>query len=308
MNDFNKKNVFQLKKICLSELEKYYIELRKYEYEHNIPLKYMELRKKIHKLLLQLIKIDRILAHEELYVIGDKRIKSHEPKIYACTHIGGNDIQRTFEAIEEHAYLFLGDPREIYRDLTGVILNLNGAICMDTNDKNDRQIAYERSIELLSSNTNLLIYPEGAWNITDNLPVMKLYPGVAKMASETGADIIPVAIEQYDNRFFVNIGENIKYSLSKSNDIQFTTEYLRDILATLKWQIWEYNGIISRASVSKEFIENYKQNIVNKCEYDFTIQDVYHTMYRDKNITDPEEAYIVSPQKQFELRKKYSHE
>lgn len=49
--------------------------------------------------------------------------------------------------------------------------------------------------------------PEGACNITPNLPVMKLYDGTASMALETGADIIPIRIEQYDNDFFVCIGE-----------------------------------------------------------------------------------------------------
>ena len=29
------------------------------------------------------------------------------------------------------------------------------------------------------------------------------------MAMETGCDIVPVAIEQYDNDFIINIGENI---------------------------------------------------------------------------------------------------
>lgn len=42
-----------------------------------------------------------------------------------------------------------------------------------------------------------MIFPEGAWNISENLLVMKLYTGAAEMAIRTGADIVPIAIEQF---------------------------------------------------------------------------------------------------------------
>jgi len=291
MEKFQKKNFFQLKKMQLEAVEQYFVELRKYQFEQHIPLKNIEIRKRIHKLLWYIIKLERIISKEELKVIGDKRVESIAPKIYACTHIGGNDVQRTFEAIKEHAYLFLGDPKELYRDITGVILNLNGAICLETNNKEDRKIAYSRALELLRTGANLLIYPEGAWNITENLPVMGLYKGAVKMAAETGADIVPVAIEQYDNLFYVNIGENIKYNQATSHDLEYMNQLLRDKMATLKWEIWEYYGLCSRAFITEEFRRNFQQNIVDRCEYDFTIQDVYDTMYHDPNVTSPEEVF-----------------
>lgn len=305
MENFKKINLLEKMRMDIKELSRYYADLRKYEYDNKIPMKNIEIRKKIHSILLELIKIDRLLSKETLSVIGDQRVESKRAKIFACTHIGGNDVQRAFEALKDHAYLFIGDPKEIYRDLTGILLFLNGAICLETNDKTDRKIAYERSLELLSTNTNLLVYPEGAWNITENLPVMGLYPGVSKMQLETGADIIPLAIEQYGSDFYVNIGRNIPYS-SDSKDIEYSKRYLRDCLATLKWEIWDKYGKCKRESITDEFRQNYQQNIVDKCPYDFTIQDVYDTMFIDRNVTDPEDAYIISPKKQFELSKKYN--
>ena len=306
MDTLERKNIFQLRKMTMEEIEKYYMELRKYEFENNVPLKNIEIRKKIHILLLQLIKIDRILSKEKLEIIGDQRIKSDRPKIYACTHIGGNDIQRTFEAIKDHAYLFLGDPKEAYIDMTGIILRLNGMIPLETHDKTDRKIAYKRSCELLNKGGNLLIYPEGAWNITPNLPVMKLYSGAVKMANETHADIIPVAIEQFDNQFYVNIGKNIVYDEEKSKDIKSVNQELRDAMSTLKWEIWEKMPITQRNDIPDDFEPTFVKTIVDRCVYDFTAEDVYHDMYKDSSITLPEEAYIVSPKEQFEKRKKLS--
>ena len=47
MNEFEKKNLFELRKLTLEELKKYYVELRNYEYESSIPLKGIKLRQKI---------------------------------------------------------------------------------------------------------------------------------------------------------------------------------------------------------------------------------------------------------------------
>ena len=281
MEHFEKKGLLELRKLSLDELKKYYVELRKYEFDNSVPLKGIKLRQKIHKLLLSIIKIDRVLAKEKLIIVDDKREKTDKPIIYACTHIGGNDIQRTFEAIKEHAYLFLGDPEGLYKDISGLLLYLNGVICMETGVKNDRYIAKERAIELLKNGGDLLIYPEGAWNITENLPVMKLYTGTIKMAMETNAEIIPIAIEQYDDTFYVNIGKNIK--VNSNGSVKEQNLDLRDALATLKWEIWEGRGMQPRESINQSFVDSFKQSIVDKCEYGFTIDDVYATMYKDES-------------------------
>lgn len=288
MENFKKKNLFELRRLNLELLKEYYLELRKYEYKNNEGIKGIKIRQKIHNLLLLIVKIDRMIEKEKVIVLTDKRKKTDKPKIYACTHIGGNDIQRTFEAIKEHAYLFLGDPDELYRNAVGKLLSLNGTICLETRNSEDRKISKQRAIELLNKGGNLLIYPEGAWNVTDNLPVMKLYPGVVKMAKETGAEIIPVAIEQNENEFFVSIGENINLDNTTDN-IKILNDNLRDTLASLKWNIWQQFPIQKRNEITKEYVKNYKQSIVDKCEYGYTLQDVYETMYKDSNeITDDE--------------------
>lgn len=288
---FNKKNMLELRKLTLEELCTYYMELRKYKYDSGISLKGIEIRKKIHKLLLTIVKIDRLIAKETVTVISDDRIKNENPKIYACTHIGGNDIQRTFEAIKEPAYLFLGDPRGIYRDASGLLLFLNGVICLETNNKEDRYIASQRAVELLTAGGNLLIYPEGAWNVTDNLPVMKLYKGAVRMARETGADIIPVAIEQYENDFFVAIGKNISMNNYNAFTIEELNNELRDAMASQKWKIWESISKCKKYAGIPMSSSEFKQGIIDKCEYGFTLEDVYNTMYKDRNEVSEEEVF-----------------
>ncbi len=299
----NKKSLLELRKLSIEELAKYYKEQRKEAIEGKIPLseKSIRIRNKIHQLLLQIVIIDRLFSHETVTVLKDERVKNNHPKVFACTHIGGNDIQRTFEAIKDPAYLFLGDPQELYRNLEGLLLYLNGVICLETRDKIDRGIAKKRSIELLEKGGNLLIYPEGAWNISPNLPVMKLYKGAVNIAVKTKADLIPIAIEQIENHFYVSIGKNIMTSDMENIDTNLLNQTLRDAMATEKWHIWESVGVYSRDVVKDQTVDNYQQSIVKKCSYNFTLEDVLETMYKDPNEISYDEVF--APIKKLHLHK-----
>ena len=299
----NKKSLLELRKLSIEELARYYKEQRKEAIEEGIPLseKSIRIRNKIHQLLLKIVIIDRLFNHETVTVLKDERVKNNHPKVFACTHIGGNDIQRTFEAIKDPAYLFLGDPQELYRNLEGLLLYLNGVICLETRDKIDRGIAKKRSIELLEKGGNLLIYPEGAWNISPNLPVMKLYKGAVNIAVKTKADLIPIAIEQIENHFYVSIGKNIITRDMKNIDTNLLNQTLRDAMATEKWHIWESIGVYSRDIVKNQTVDNYQQSIVKKCSYNFTLEDVLETMYKDPNEISHDEVF--APIKKLHLHK-----
>lgn len=301
MEDFKKLSILKRMLMTIEELEIYYLELRKYEFDKGTPLKGLELRKKIHPLLLELIKLERMLSRETLTIVSDDRIKTNRPIIYACTHIGGNDVQRTFEAIEDHAYLFIADLKGMYKDIMGLILHLNGAVmCQNDNLdgkltekqlKEDKQIAKARAIELLKNNGNLVIYPEGAWNITPNLLTMEIFKGTVDMAAQTNSIIIPVAIEQYDKEFKVNIGKNIDFSTKQDMHINEQKQYLRDAMASLKYEILASTEPIKRIEIKDGYEEKFVQDIMSKCPYGFTVEDIEKTRYRNKDITNPEEVF-----------------
>ena len=100
----------------------------------------IELRKKIHPLINLILKIDEVLSKEKNIIIANENnAKEGVPKIFACTHIGGNDIQRTFQIIKEPAYLMLGDPGILYRMPIYQGLKMNGVIPLETKNKLDRK-------------------------------------------------------------------------------------------------------------------------------------------------------------------------
>lgn len=315
MENFEYKNFLQKRRMQLAELKKYYLEQRAYEFNNNVELSNINLRKIIHPLPYIAVALSRMAEGQKLHIIGDKREKTDKPIIFASAHCHPEDPSSAFEAIKTHAYLFLGDPEDVYQKIEGLLLNMNGVIYLETRVKqeyikelldlglitpeeidelkqlikNDRKIAYARAIELLNKKANLLIFPEGAVNITPNLPVMGLFPGTVKMALETGAEIVPMALERYGKDIYANIGENIRVTDRGENSILYYNEKLRDALATLKWEIWETQGIHSRIDLPTE--EEFISGIMDTSEFIYSVEDIYATMYKDKNIVTPEEVF-----------------
>lgn len=282
------------------ELDQYYIQKRKQHYEiHGAVPKFIKLHNFLHWLLVPCIMLLRKIGGIKLTVVCDERVKTHEPIVYACTHIGGVDIETAFEVIKKPCWLFLGDPREVYKNIDGIMLGLNGVICLDSKDKDDRRIAKETAIGLLKNGGSLMIFPEGAWNISVNQPVMGLFYGTADIAIQSRVQIVPVALECYGKHMYVAIGKNIEVA-NTWDDKHKLTSHLRDILATLKWRIFESVGVRSR----KDFPENYRKLFIDSIINDnkdtsYTEQDVIDTMYIDRTVTTYEEAFahlrIINP-------------
>lgn len=275
-----------LKRMILpqNQLKQYYQNKRKYEYENKLALKGIDIRKKLHSVILSLIKIKYLFSGIKVKVIGDARVRTDRPVIYASTHIGRYDVESNVLVLKDHFYIFYGNPGLVYRNMNGLLLYLNGVIYANTHSKSDRLIGKEACIQLLKQGGNLLIYPEGAWNITENQVVMKLFTGAVEMAIRGQADIVPVAMEQYGNTYHVNIGKNIDYTKVPLDKKREKSDELRDILCTLRWEIWEKAGITKRVDIPENYGDIYLKNIMSQSPGDYTVEDIIRTRYRDKNV------------------------
>lgn len=296
MANFEKKSIIEKLLMEQKELEAYYRELRYYQYINGNNVKSVEIRKRINKLVVSLLKIKRKLAKQELTIVSDERQMSDKPKIYACSHIGRYDIEMSIEAINDASFLLMGDPGEVYRSVDGLFLNANGVIFTDTDFKEDRHIAKETCIKTLQEGGNVLMFPEGAWNITENEVIMKLYTGVIEMAKRGNAEIIPVAIEQYETsnsgkHYFVNIGRNIDGSKIDLANKREEADDLRGVISGLRWDIWESQGITKRKDLDENYSKIYLDSIMAESENGYTVEEINRTRYIDKNITTPEEVY-----------------
>lgn len=279
---FEKISFLKRMRLSQKQLEQYYLNKRKFEYDNGINIKGIYIRKILHKVILSVLKMECLFSGIKVNVIGDQRVHTDRPVIYASTHIGRYDVESNFLALKDHFYIFYGDPGLVYKNMDGLLLYFNGVIYADTDSKSDRLIGKETCIKLLKQGGNLLIYPEGAWNITENQVVMKLFTGTVEMAIRGQADIVPIAMEQYGNVYHVNIGKNIDYSMIPLEKKREKSDELRDILCTLRWEIWERAGITKRVDIPKNYKDIFLKNIMSQSPSDYTVEDIIRTRYQDE--------------------------
>lgn len=285
------------RRLSKAERRKYGSQLRVYHFHQTDRVKGLLWRDAIHTPLLGGLIVNRWLNRQSLAVIGDRRRKTTRPVVYCCTHIGRYDVEMAFEAIRSHCWIFMGDVSDLYDTFDGFILGVNGMIGLETDDADDRYVAKETAIRLLKQGGSLLIYPEGAWNVTPNQPVMRLYPGAVEMALRTGAEIVPVAIEQDGRSFWANIGENIYFiAYADKADDKATkrrlSDEVRQAMASLKWEIWAHRQLelLRRADLPANYAETFVQTIMAEGEpVNYTLDVALRSRYRSPD--DPEEVW-----------------
>ena len=274
-----RKNIIQRLAMPLPELEVYYRERRKERFAQGKRLKNIQLREAFYPLFAVVLKLDRLFRKQKVTVIGNRK-KYKEQVIFACTHTWENDLENIYEVLGRGCWWFVGDPCVLYKDISGLLLDLNGSIFLETDDKEDRHIAFLRSVELLKGGGSLMIFPEGARNGSENLPVMPLFSGTAKMAIESNVKIVPIAIEQFEKRFVINFGNEL--FPKDFDDNTSLTQRLRDDLATLKWEIWEQEGLFARGSLPEDYREQYIQTFAKRLAPWDTLESVERTRFHTK--------------------------
>lgn len=268
-------SIFRQMNMSMEEYAIYKRDMREYNYVNNISIKGIKLRKLVFPFVSFIVKLFRISNKHTFEIINDKRIKTNKQYVFMPTHVGKFDLERIFEACNTSCWIFNSDPETVYKNFDGFSLNASGVIHIDTYSKSDRKIALETAIKLLNSGGNLMFYPEGVWNVEPSIPVLPLYKGIVEIALRSNADIIPIALEQYGNHFEVNIGKNIttedlhNVSFSENENIrtQEILAYLRNVLATLKWEIFERHTE-SRANIT-ENVKVIQQKRIKEKLYDW---------------------------------------
>lgn len=206
----------------------------------------------LHKLLKAVVKTQK--KHEIQFLNNQPDIK--ENVIYAVNHSCKWDTQYMIEIAEKHFKILGGKQR--LKIVDRIVVTLNGIIWVDRKAKNSKVQSKAKMLKVLQSKGSLMIFPEGTWNLQPSLPVLPLYWGVVDLSRKSGTPILPVCMEYSDEKCKVKFGELIK--LQENVDRVEETNKLRDVFATLKWDIWEKEAIVRRTSIDSGYWEREKIN------------------------------------------------
>lgn len=251
----------------------------------------LKTRQRLHKFIFFIFVIKNRISGFTCKVIKDEREKTERPVIFAPTHVGKFDIEVSAVGIKDHFYLLSGDYENLQGIIDGKFLLVNGVIFFNEKVKSDRIEVACRMIGHLKSGGNLMYFPEGAWNLKPELPVLPCYWGIVDIAQKSNAIVVPVAIEQYGKRFKINIGKNIdmlKYGFNDTEKSKAITE-LRDAMATLKWEIWETEPHLKRNELKGDEWDRYVETRLS--EWNFTLEHINDLIYKEKNVCLQQEVF-----------------
>ena len=160
--------------------------------------------------------------------------------------------------------------------------------------KTDRRICQVICENRIKNKDNILIYPEGAWNITPRL-TQKLFPGAAKMAVNGDGVIVPIGVIRDKRKYTVNIGSPINIEGATLSDVDDITELLQERISSLKGEIiFSDNRIITPRNGMGSFDEIYQEfvdDIMSETTNGYTKEVIENSRYYDKDA--PENVFKI---------------
>ncbi len=257
----------------------------------------------LHPLMKQILKGK--IHHRMHYLNTPPQVNGNA--IWCCNHGSKYDTPYCGLTIPRQVWLVAGKQRLTIADR--VFFILNGCIWVDRKDKDSKAIAARTMLKLAHKGEDIFMFPEGTWNAFPSLPMMPMAWGIVDLSAKSGCPIIPLVIEYREKDCYIKFGEPMQCDLEDDKLERINT--LRDAMATLRWEIWEYLPRCSRANIADDEWE--KEVVARVAAYpplDFAYEQ--SCIRREKEVTTPEDAFAhldnLRPCREnaFLLRKRYT--
>lgn len=271
---------------------KYLEYLKSYDPNKVVSKKDVKIRKKIYPFLKFPLKM---VNPYKLHIVRKINPPQNKPLIYTPTHGFKDDLLNTMILIDDHVYTLFGSIDQFYKTFDGVLAHIIGVVIVDRDDKKSRKTSIPKMKRAMSFGANALIFPEGAWNLTDAELVMQLYPGFYRLAKLTNSLVVPVATHIEGKNCYGIQDEAIDVSKYTEDEAR---KVLRDRLSTLKWELMErysnYSNInrqiLEKEKTLKEQWEEYKTKLKSEPKY-YIEEKEKNYPFKDKNIISEDEVF-----------------
>lgn len=228
----------------------------------------------------------------ELVVDSESRTFKYDGgKIYVINHRQADDIVLGVNAVADSGYIVFGNKFLALETLNGLGLWAYGVILLDRDNDFNRMSTYEKMKYVIEHGGNIIIYPEGYWNLADdglederhgaddhnseNWLVQDINIGVIRLAKETGAPIIPTILhyDEVENKkcyskkgdlFFVSEEDNIFDRKDKLVEVMQTMYY--ELMA--KYSFYKRRKLEENGQTLKEQWEALKRELISSCDID----------------------------------------
>lgn len=177
----------------------------------------------------------------------------NDPVIWAANHGFKDDTLATILAAKRHTYILFGSLPQFYNTFDGITAWLNGVVMANRKVAISRHSSVPKAVKAMQLGADMMIFPEGVWNKSPNALIIDLWPGIYRIACETGAKVVPVVhyirdctVKEKNNPIHTVVDDPIRIDdLSE----QAALNLIRDILATWFYLMMDIYGKSTRAEI-----------------------------------------------------------
>ena len=198
-----------------------------------------------------------LIRKDKLIVVNSQYLRGVEQAIFVANHSNGYDFPTLGEVVRKQFYI-LAD-YTMKNDFAVNLLNRsNGCIYVDRLSKQSRNDAKEEMLRLLKRGENILLFPEGTWNLTESKMLRPLNWGVIDLSQNADVPIIPIAISYAKGKRVCRIGKPLRFS--KQTDKKTAIDCVERRLTSIFWKAMERTGIHYRTRLPRNVFESWRRD------------------------------------------------
>lgn len=191
-----------------------------------------------------------------------------EPVIWCANHSFIEDTLATvLAAAGRHGYILFGSLPHFFNTFDGLAAYINGVVMSNRKMAKSRRSSVEKCVRVLRFGADLIAFPEGVWNKTPDRLMLDLWPGMYRIARETGCKAVPVAHyiadprgKPKDNPIHTVVGEPLDIAQLEEKE---AIALLRDTIAGWYYLMMEKYGqstreqLLGECATSREAWDDY---------------------------------------------------
>ena len=164
-------------------------------------------------------------------------LEKGKPYIFASTHSFVDDPIAGFVVSDRNAYMLFGTTDQLEHNPLILIALWNGLIYVDRLNPKSREQALPKMERVLNNGNSVVLFPEGAFNNTENLLIQGLFSGVYHLSKNTGVEVVPIiAFKELNNRnSYIKVEDPLDFSQKTEREALIE---LRDCMASGMYEMF----------------------------------------------------------------------
>lgn len=200
----------------------------------------------------------RLCLRCKVCIIGEHSIPADNNVIFAVNHSNSFDFPVSARVVKRH-FIILADATLQEDPAVNLLNRLNGCVYVDRKDRESRAVSKRKILDYLSDGKNILLFPEGTWNLHPCRLMLPLNWGIIDLSKTANVPIVPIVMEYHERTAYVKIGEGYMPAGDKLTEIKCLT----DKMATMKWDLIHMLPSLSRNDLQDDYFETYVQSCLD---------------------------------------------